>query len=78
MMNPPQQPTIRPCPECGGPRVGARCYGGGLGRGHFTGGSFVTGLKTLVCLRCGHTSFYTEDLAKSVQDVQKHPEDFTF
>ena len=77
MSNNPQQPTIKTCPECGGQRVGARIYEGGLGRGQ-VGVHWVTGLNAQVCTRCGHTTLYAEDLPKLLKELQKHPGDFTY
>jgi hypothetical protein len=55
---------IKPCPECGGKRVWARA-GAYVILSKFTGWNIRgTATKALVCLNCGHTTFYAIDPQK--------------
>jgi hypothetical protein len=40
--------------------------------------SSVCGLKALVCLACGYTMLYAEDLPRIHEAVRKHPGDFRY
>lgn len=79
MSNQAQQSTIAPCPACGGQRVGAPCYEGGIGRANKTGGvSYVAGLKALVCTVCGLATLYVNNVETLKKELLKHPEGFTY
>jgi predicted nucleic-acid-binding Zn-ribbon protein len=74
-----QLPSITPCPQCGGQRVGMGCSADTLlTRGNRFSGASVTGLKALVCLACGYTMFYAENLSKIQEEIRKHPGDFKY
>ena len=36
----------------------------------------ITGIRALVCTRCGYTNLYADNLNNLNQEVEKHPEDF--
>lgn len=77
-MNPyAQQPTLPPCPECGGRRVGTRCgQRMMLIRQGETWQHDITSFRALVCITCGYTNLYADNLSKLNQEVENHPEDF--
>jgi hypothetical protein len=78
-MQQPSQPTIPPCPQCGGQRIGMGCSRDmQLMREGKIGSYSTSGLKAFVCMRCGYTMFYAEDLPKIQEAVRKHPGDFTY
>ena len=73
----PPQPSIPPCPACGGQRVSAPCHEGALGRG--TIGTFhVSRLRALACTACGHVTLYVEDMEAFQKALHKHPDGFTY
>lgn len=79
MSSPSQQPSIAPCPACGGQRVGALAYEGAIGRrqGKF-GTAHVSGLTALVCTVCGQVTFYVGNMETLKEELRKHPEGFTY
>lgn len=48
-----------PCPECGGPRVTADTYSGV--QIVASGSHQSSELRALVCIACGHTTFYAKE-----------------
>ena len=38
----------------------------------------VTGLHALVCLACGYTMLYADDLPRIQEEMRKHPGDFRY
>jgi hypothetical protein len=79
MINQPSQPTIPPCPQCGGQRIGTECpQEMQLLRSTSFSLHSVSGLKALVCLACGYTMLYAENLPKIQEAVRKHPEGFKY
>jgi predicted nucleic-acid-binding Zn-ribbon protein len=79
MQQQPPQPTISPCPQCGGQRVGMGCASGmHLMRDGKFASTPVCELTAVVCMVCGYTALYAEDLPKIHQEVRMHPGDFTY
>ena len=78
-MQQPQQPSIAPCPQCGGQRVSMGCSSDMrlMKEGKYMSSS-VCGLKALVCLACGYTMLYAENLPKIQEEVRNHPGDFRY
>ena len=74
-----QQPSISPCPACGGQRIGAPAYEAGIGRkvGKY-GKILVSGLTALVCTVCGQVTFYVANMEKLKEELRKYPESFTY
>ena len=61
----PQDPSPKPCPECGGQRIEASTTPSVAliqplqsARAFFTGKSNIFSMKVFVCTRCGYTIFY--------------------
>ncbi len=53
------RPGPSPCPECGGARVAAAAYSG---MQIVASGSHQSSeLRALVCVACGHTTFYAKE-----------------
>ena len=79
MQQPSQQPSIAPCPQCGGQRVTMGCTRDTqlMREGKYMSSS-VCGLKALVCLACGYTMLYAADLPRIQEEVRKHPGNFTY
>jgi len=79
MNSSPQQPSISPCPACGGQRIGAPAYKAGIGRKQ---GKYamlhVSSLKALVCMVCGQVTFYIENMENLKEELRKYPESFTY
>lgn len=80
-----QQPTLRPCPECGGRRVtGKTAAHLHLRVGLNTGPSSSSQLDTMpfvpvvVCLSCGYISLYAQQLSTLLAEIQKHPDNFRY
>ena len=81
----PQQPTLHPCPECGG-----RCVTGKtatnlhLRVGFNTGASGTTQLDTMpyvpvvICMTCGHISLHAQQLSTLFKEIEKHPDNFQY
>lgn len=47
------------CPECGGPRINAEAYSGM--QVVVPGTVQSSQLRAVVCVRCGHTTFYAKE-----------------
>ncbi len=77
-MSNPSQPTLRPCPECGGQRVRMPGFELSLGKRVMLGVQRFADLSGVVCLNCGHTSLYVDDLAAVRAEVQKNPQKYQF
>ena len=78
-MQQPSQPTIAPCPQCGGQRIGMACSQEmQLMRKSKIGYYSISEVTALVCLACGYTMFYAQNLPKIQEEVRKHPEGFTY
>ena len=73
------QPTIAPCPQCGGQRVGMGCASEMYLMRETKFGSYpLSEVQAIVCLTCGLTTLYAEDLPKIQQEVRMHPGDFKY
>jgi hypothetical protein len=80
-MNPfPQQPMLRPCPECGG-----RCVTGNTAADLHLRVGFNTKnrqldmlpiLPVVMCMTCGHISLHAQQLSTVLEEIQKHPEHY--
>jgi len=63
-------PAPRSCPECGGERVEAKLKGQVcLSKPDAFLWTYLSGssLSALVCINCGHTTFYADELHKLVE-----------
>ena len=82
-MNPyAQQPTLRPCPECGGRRVAGQPPDN-LNlrvelRAKWTPINVDASVPVEVCTNCGHISLFTKDLPTLLEQIQKHPDHFRY
>ena len=66
----------RPCPECGGTRIVARVGEADLRRQVVRPPSAFCYLFAVVCLHCGQTTLFADDLKALRQQLEKHPRDF--
>lgn len=76
-----QQPTLRPCPECGGRRVAGHQDKDINLRAELrtpSGHPLSVSLRAAVCTVCGHVSIYARDLAPLYEDIQKHPDNYRY
>jgi hypothetical protein len=76
----PQQPSIPPCPQCGGQRVGMECPSDMLLRRYNSASAagIVSGMHALVCVNCGNVMLYADSLPKLHEELRKHPYDFKY
>lgn len=79
-MNPfPQQPTLSPCPECGGRRVIGNHDRGITLRAELrtpAGHPLSMTVAALICTNCGHISLRTNNLPQLFEDIQKHSDHY--
>lgn len=66
---PPSGPS--PCPECGGDRVAADAYSGVQIVASGTNQS--SELRALVCVRCGHATFYAKEPGRMALPERDRP-----
>jgi uncharacterized protein with PIN domain len=72
----PQAAPVKPCPECGGPRIVTVSFEASLARDGAMGRTHISDCFGVVCIQCGHITWYAQDLQKIRQELEKHPQDF--
>jgi DNA-directed RNA polymerase subunit RPC12/RpoP len=82
-MNPfPQQPTLRPCPECGGRRVTGNTANDLNLRVEFRAAKrtldMIPTLPVVICMTCGHISLHAQQLSTLIEEIQKYPDHFRY
>lgn len=77
----PQQPSLRPCPECGGRRVTGQKPHDLILRAELriaSGHPLNVILPTTICTNCGQISLYTDHLPEFLEELQKHPDRYRY
>jgi hypothetical protein len=70
------KPFPRPCPECEGTRIVTMVGEADLRRRVCEPSSYYSRLFAVVCLQCGHTTLFADDLKSLRQQLEKRPKDF--
>jgi len=70
------KPFPRPCPECEGTRIVTTTGEADLRRQVYYPSSTYSKLFAVVCIQCGHTTLFADDLKSLRQQLEKHPKDF--
>ncbi len=75
------QPTLSPCPTCGGQRVVNNFYEGRLGRYKSKRGAGQTppfNMEALLCTQCGQITLRVDNMQVFRDDLTKHPETYGY
>lgn len=76
-------PQLPPCELCGGPQVGnlgvkSHYHVGIHPHGRQLWSKPLSTLSAVVCLHCGHTKLFADDLAKVRDEAERHPDRFVW
>jgi hypothetical protein len=70
------KPFPRPCPECEGTRIVTTAGEADLRRLVSSPITSICRLFAVVCIQCGHTTLFADNLKSLRKQLEKHPKDF--